>query len=941
MSKLPDLNLLTSRQIEEVLKTCDSYLGKKLGLEGAIENTKLPILITSLNLSWDTPDSFENDLNIWTKQKNIRSTYTVLYQVWEQKLGQEKNVEKTTPSKDELEASKKEAERLEEQRVKSTAKSQKDVDEFIKKQKTIAEEAKKAKETLKDKKVYVKVVQPEPAKLTPDEQKAFNNLQSMAKSTPRVLVENITKTIEEKLPETLKQSASPDETHYYAESVAITAVDNLRAGPGSVDKDSVVLASLSNNPSALDKLGISESDKKFIGKASSDMATLKALPYRTNQQILTSIFGNNVTEQILGPDPSTFDVSFTNNPQESTDSVPLDRLAETYQGVAGNPFFSQIQSFGIDKIKGKLIDSGKEKILGQISKLPADSFLGKITASEKFGGIINLLKPSQTIEATNLFGKLVMNFSPEFAPVVSGIGQLIGVDFGLVSVPTIVVATPGFVPLEAVTIGSTFPTTAPIVSATGQVAKKGLGGLNVSLGNAVARGGSALLAKIGLTTASKTLAAMVGTGLAGPLGFIATTLAFELFGKLIEKLGPWIKKHQEDLKIIGGLLLGGGILINSIPMAIIGGLIFTPIAIKTGFSLARIASRTAFFFGRIGASMAITIATPIIVVLVVFPILVAIILFIINSGAYIVPPQSPLAGVITENPYIGIEKKAVPPGPFSNTTQTITYGVTITAKKGNLTNITIADECKAISKGGSIGCPATSLPTPPDSISPSAPFSFSYTTTYDAGTNSDSIMTNVIKVSALAESSQQSANGSVSIIIGSPPSACLSVDGSWPAQFKTIIDNAVATLSSSFPVYMSKVCSSGETISVVFSQTCPLGWNCYGAWYGGKLYLMPMAFSFGDSYVLFTLAHETGHYLQDMTTIGSTLYGEYINTISPPDICSYGNTFPSNNPFGAYSESFAETIGRYASNYPHNCFGGSFKSAYPNNWQFANDKIFK
>ncbi|MCX6705925.1 MAG: hypothetical protein NTV24_02350, partial [Candidatus Woesebacteria bacterium] len=668
MTKLPDITLLTARQIEEVLKTCDSYLGKKLGLDGAIENTNLPIVVSSLNLSWLTIDLFENDLNFWTKQKNIRSTYTELYKVWEQKLVQEKSgkVEKTTLTPEEMEKLEKEAEKQKQQKAQSTAKSQKDIEQFVKQQKAIAEEAKRAKETLKDKKIYVKVSEPEPIKLTSDEQKAFNNLQSMAQETPHILVKNITKTIEEKLLEIIKGGATPEEIHYYAEVVAVKAVDNLRAEPKPVDKDPVVLASLSNHSEILDKLDISEADKKFITKASSDLATLKMLPYRTNQQILASVFGKNITEKILGPDPTTLNVTFTDQPQESTDSVPLDRLAENYQTVAESPIFSQIQSFGVDEIKGKLIDYGKEKVLGQISKLPADSFLGKIAASEKFSGIINLLKPAQTIEATNLFGKLIMNFSPEFAPVVSGLGQLIGVDFGLISVPATAVVTPVIIPMEAIAIQGAVTTTPTIIATAGQVAKKGLSGLNIALGNAVARGGAAIFSKIGLTAASKVLAGMVGTGLAGPVGFIVTQLAFALFGKLIEKIGPWIKKHQDDLKIAGLITLGGGAITSSIPILIIGGLIFIPAALKTGFSLAGIAARTTFLFGRIGASMAITIGTPIIVAIIVFPILVAIILFIINSGAYLVPPSQ--SAIISNliNPYIGVEKVASPAGPFQN-----------------------------------------------------------------------------------------------------------------------------------------------------------------------------------------------------------------------------------------------------------------------------------
>lgn len=785
MTTLPDINLLTGKQIEDVLKTCDSYLGKKLGLEGAVENTKLPITVSSLNLSWTTIDGFEKDINLLAKENNIRSSYAALYTKWEQKLAEEKPVGKTTLTPEEAKKLEAEAEKREQQRVQSAAKSQKDVEQFVKQQKAIAEEAKKAKETLKDKKVYVKVIQPEPAKLTADEQKAYENLQSMAQETPHILVKNISKTIEEKLPETFRGIATPEEIHYYAESVAVRAVDNLRAGPKPGDKDSVVLASLSNHPEILDKIGVSETDKKFVAKASSDLATLKMLPYRANQQILTSVFGKNVTEQILGPDPTTLNVTFTDQPQESTDTVPLDRLAENYQSVAESPFFSQVQSFAVDEVKSKLLDFGKEKVLGQISKLPADSFLGKIAASEKFSGIINLLKPSQTIEATNLFGKLVMNFSPEFAPVVSGMGKLIGVDFGLVSVPATAAIIPVVVPTEAVAIegvvATTAATTTPAITAVaGQVARKGLG---TAIGTSVIKGASALAAKLGFTALSESIASLSLGAVVPIIGHIIGLILGWLAGKIIEPVLNWIKRHQEDLKILGLIMLGGGAVLRSIPMFVFGGLIFIPTALKTGFSMAGAAARTFWFFGRLGRSMAITIGTPIIVAIVVFPILVAIILFIINSGAYIVPPSS--SGLYFESPYIRVDKVANPPGPFRNSDLplTIEYTITITAKKGILTNISFSENCQVIKKGPPVNCPSITggIPQPPASISPTTPFSFKYSVTYAAGTFADSLVVNIFTVTTDAAGvSGVKGVGSTSIKIGNPPEDC--PNNAWPIE---------------------------------------------------------------------------------------------------------------------------------------------------------------
>jgi hypothetical protein len=325
--------------------------------------------------------------------------------------------------------------------------------------------------------------------------------------------------------------------------------------------------------------------------------------------------------------------------------------------------------------------------------------------------------------------------------------------------------------------------------ATGQVGRQSI---NIALGNAVARGASSLAAKFGLTALSVKIGATVGTGIIPVIGTIVGAVLGTLFGKIIEKVGPWIKKHQEDLMMLGGLLMGGGAIFRSIPIFAFGGLIFIPTALKTGFSLAHVAARTTFIFGRIGASMAITIATPVIVTLIVFPILVAIILFIINSGAYLVPPSGSLIGL--ENPYIKIEKKAILAGPFNNSDipskTKIEYTVTISAKKGLLTNITLKDECKVIKNGTPPSCPSPSqeTPEPPDSISPSSPFSFKYTLDIASHDYDDSAVVNTFTVTADAQEEKGATSiTSASIIIGKPPADCPT--NSWPLANNEGIDN--------------------------------------------------------------------------------------------------------------------------------------------------------
>jgi len=162
MTTLPDINLLTGRQIEDVLKTCDSYLGKKLGLEGAVENTKLPVVVSSLNITWNSIENFEKDINLLAKENNIRSAYTKLYETWERRLVQEKSekVEKTTLTPEEAKKLEAEAEKRKTEAKESTEKAQKKQEQWLKLQKekvlkqVSKEEQEKVLEELKGKVIY-------------------------------------------------------------------------------------------------------------------------------------------------------------------------------------------------------------------------------------------------------------------------------------------------------------------------------------------------------------------------------------------------------------------------------------------------------------------------------------------------------------------------------------------------------------------------------------------------------------------------------------------------------------------------------------------------------------------------------------------------------------------------------------------------------------------
>ena len=104
--------------------------------------------------------------------------------------------------------------------------------------------------------------------------------------------------------------------------------------------------------------------------------------------------------------------------------------------------------------------------------------------------------------------------------------------------------------------------------------------------------------------------------------------------------------------------------------------------------------------------------------------------------------------------------------------KTITYKITITAKKSALTNVKVGYECQVISSS-QLKCPSISvIPETIDSVSPANPYTFTYTSTYDSK-YSDSAIIDTIRITAdTTEQSGVSAETSASVTFGNPPISC-------------------------------------------------------------------------------------------------------------------------------------------------------------------------
>jgi len=338
------------------------------------------------------------------------------------------------------------------------------------------------------------------------------------------------------------------------------------------------------------------------------------------------------------------------------------------------------------------------------------------------------------------------------------------------------------------------------------------------------------------------------------------------------------------------------------------------------------------FLGLLGGILSATFSTilgMVIVIIISIPFTIAYILFIINSGAYLVPPSQILAP--GENPYIEITKVASETE-FENSDLpiSVTYTITVTPLRGSLTNISISHVCEILSRRPTDDCPAPTDPAPV-LISPATPYVYTYTVTYtqaDADYR-DSLVLNTFSVTAdTDEVSQTTATGAASVIIGNPPTECYTFDGSWDASsqaqgYKNTLLGAITTLTSNYTPFAQKVCTGGQLVRLEYTQNlgCPGAWAC--AFRSSVIRFNGGGLNNPNS-ALYILTHESGHIVNYRL---DSLYQER------PSICSYA---PART---EAAEAFAESAALYVAS--TRCTTPStYPSLYPAHYSFADQVLF-
>ncbi len=714
--------------------------------EDAIYSSDTPFYSGEYN--WKNRQSFVNfiknltgvqiDLSAKDAQKRLLTVHDAqkaLVGIVSGSQNEEKPVESNLPDKETRELQEMEQQKREAEIKETIQKAQKEVEASIKRRQELFDQ-------LKNTKTYVKVEGTEIPPISDEQAKQIDVLKEAAKADPKRLVDQITETIENKISLSNPQNTTQEEMRILAKEAAYETVKNLQGK--SLAEETVITSAFATNEDLITKtLPDINLRQNFINVAleNSDQYFAK---YSFNRELIVSTFGENFTNVVFGPkEIDKLQITFSDSPQTDFHEYNLSQIPQTNLDLLNNQgsFLGEVKEFGIDKIKTSILRRASVRLDGLIDKLPVDSLLAKTYSSIPVQGALSYFGMGTSAvawEGTTFFGRIAVQNG--FGPILNFIGGKTGINFGIKKIVSVAGKKIG---KKAVT------STAGKLA--GSFAGKAVG---------TAAGGAA---GAGTGAAAGSVVPVIGTAIGAVIGFIASKIDWSK----VKKAAPYI--------------VGSVIALITAPFIGLAGAV--ALGVGTGFlasfasgrisSLGVVGGSIGGFFTALGGAVFSSIGMPILITIFALPIVVALILFIINSGAYVVPVSESTFGR-TSNPYIDIIKTPEPPGPFTNKElpKTITYKITIRAKRSALTNISIKYDCKVISTANKNCPPISDAPTTIDSISPSLPYVFTYTSTYDNSFTNSAIIDTVTVTADTGEVTGTTAETSASVTFGTPPISC-------------------------------------------------------------------------------------------------------------------------------------------------------------------------
>lgn len=770
-------------------------------------------------------------------------------------------------------------------------------------------------------KIYVKAVDPVAPKLSDNAQAVINDF----KNAPKEMIPILTERIEKSISPSLHGQLTPEQIHLIAEDAAYKGVDaannpekyvalaRQNAILNAVVKDNTVLPKVIKDADILANVQIGANEIKTF----QDLQTLNP------RNIFTS-FDPNLAK-VLFPAAEDFQISFSETQLAGYNTIfNPDGLIQGYSGFLINnlEFFGKLVGLPIDKFKHEITSNATSWLTRQIAaSFPQAAKFFASSESQLLLGSLGI--GTISIELPASMGAFFIENAGAL-PVLNFFSGGLGINFAVGgSVTTAATA-------QTIAIGTAEATTI----AGGTLASEAF------------LGGAAVAGAAGGAEAGAAAGAL--TGPLAPVAIPVLAAAGALVGKTFTNVVSSVQRFIKDNDL--------GEIAVALPAGLIVGF-FLGIPAGIGAGTATFLGTSFLTGGTAGLQSAINtvgagvfslvdflwttflagVATPLVGFFVGLPLLVAFILIIINNSAYVVPPGVDFLN--QTNPYISVTKRANPTKAATPTS--VTYTVTITARKDTLTGVTYKANCHAQTKSGTLTCPKEQIPDIPDTINAGTPFSFTFTSDYGA-IYKDSLVLNTFTINATSPSGGKvSETGSASVCFGDCPLDCFDLtDPSWKAvpDLQSNLTAAAAKLAAQYQDFAAKVCAAG-TIKLCYTTSNPPPGNCddtYAIHFHGDC---DIAFNRcgikSPDDAIYMLAHESTHHIQD---ISGEYERQFIQEVPQSSwrLCTYSRTANKS------SESMAEGDALYVNDHPswNSCISPSFAAEYPKNYQFAKGVMF-
>lgn len=509
-------------------------------------------------------------------------------------------VQANRPGKEMLEQLERENQTKETLRKEVVEKSDQEVRSAIRRQQEIYTEqvkkAKVAKAALKDKKIYYKI-----EKVSVKDTPEVKDLKEQAGADPKRFVEDAANQFSNN--PNLK-NLSNTEAQIISKQAAVTSYEVLTDNSPLIQ--SVIISKIASDPEILNSISSPET-REYFKNAAELLTNQKISQYELSKQLLdfSKIDGYENANDVK--------IEFSYIPRSGFKEFDLsDQIITPYVESLNqqNALFGNLSGLGESEIRSQILSSAGVRLESYVAKLPANSLLAKTYHSEAVQLGLTRLGIVEAAPWVAVEGSYVGNIA-----IMSGLGP-----------------AAGFVQAKTgIDLGVKLATKTGVKTA--------------------AEAGATVIAKTGVETAAKTglkgaiskLTASLGSA-AGPIGTALGWLGGEVLVKIAEKI-PW-----HTVKKWSAAILGGTVFLTALPFIGLGGAVGAGLGATAisatlggglgGLTMSRVGSGIAGFFGAVAGATLGAIGGPILGILLGFPLIVVFILFIINSGAYVVPPTS-------------------------------------------------------------------------------------------------------------------------------------------------------------------------------------------------------------------------------------------------------------------------------------------------------------